>query len=79
METTERRRGAKYMEGYLEIRESAKVICIARLLQMLQYHKSNPARKSFSSNQCASILQRSTCRVHFIRTQRQGKEEILSL
>jgi len=79
METTERRRGARYMEGYLEIKESAKVICIARLLQMLKYRKSSPARKSFSSNQCASLLQRSTRRVHFIRTQRQGKVEILSL
>ena len=67
------------MEGYLEIKESAKVICIARLLQMLKYHKSNPARKSFSSNQCANLLQRSTRHVHFIRTQRQGKVEILSL
>ena len=26
METTERRRGVKYMEGYLEVKESSKVI-----------------------------------------------------
>ena len=26
METTERRRGAKYMEGYLEVKESSKVM-----------------------------------------------------
>lgn len=45
------------MEGYLEIKESAKVICIARLLQMLEYI----AKVVLLGNLSALIIVQASC------------------